>query len=281
MARALLALRWVRCGPDRRRQPDSPLVIEHRVVDVVLARPDHFVCPVRRRLRHRRVRRRSVGVAHCQRNLARGVGDRVQHRNVVGTQFERAVHRPVRIDARIPAVGRYDIVQVGLGIGPVPLRDDHVPLDPLWPLRRWRKFTGTDPVGPVREHLQHPRAAKIVQSGAHLTTSLAGLHTAIPCRDRGGEWTERRRDFPRALGAERVARSAAARLHAADPVALTLHVRRDAVAAVACAGEFALGRHLHQRKPVRGRIVMCRLRRRARQHRAQIQVLTWRGLGLR
>ena len=37
-----------------------PLLVEHRVVHVVLARPDRFVAPVRRRLRHRRRASRGV-----------------------------------------------------------------------------------------------------------------------------------------------------------------------------------------------------------------------------
>ena len=253
VARALLALSGVRGGPDRRREPDPSLVIEHRIVHVVLAGPDHLVGPVRRRLRHRRAGRRRVRVADGQRHLARGVGDRIQHRHVVGAQFERAVNRPVGIDARIPPVGRHDVVQVGLGIGPVPLRDDHVPLDPLRPCGAGGSCTRTDPIGPIREHLQHARAAEIIERVAHLTARLSGLHAAIPRGDGVGERTERRRDFPRGLGAERMARGAAARFHAADPIALALHVRRDAVAAVAGAWEFALGRHLHQRQPVRGR----------------------------
>ena len=41
-------------GPHGRGEPHAALFVEHRVVHVVLARPDHFVAPVRRRLRHRR-----------------------------------------------------------------------------------------------------------------------------------------------------------------------------------------------------------------------------------
>ena len=281
MARALFALRRVGRRPDRRREPDPPLVIEHRVVHVVLAGPDRLVGPVRRRLRHRRARRRRVGVADGQRHAARGVGDRIQHRRVIGTQLERPVHRPVRVDARISPVGGHDVVQIRLRIGPVPLRDDHVPLDALRPLRRRRKRTRANPIGPVREHLQHARAAEIVERAAHLSARLSRLQAAIPRGDGGGKRTERRRDFPRGLGAERMTRGAAARFHAADPIALALHVRRDAVAAVAGAGELALRRHLHQRQPVRRRVVLSRGRRRARRHRFEIQGLAPGGLGFR
>ena len=101
---------WLRS--DRRREPDSSLVIEHRIVDVVLAGPDHLVGPVWRRLRHCRARR---GVFGSRSMAPARVSDRIQHRDVVGAQFERSVNRPVRIDARISAVGRHDVVEVALG----------------------------------------------------------------------------------------------------------------------------------------------------------------------
>ena len=50
---------------------------------------------------------------------------------------------------------------------------------------------------------------------------------------------------------------------------------------VAGAGELALGRHLHQRQPVRRRVVLRRRGRRARRHRLEVERLAGRGLRLR
>ena len=60
------------------------------------------------------------GIADRQRYLAHRVPDRIEHRQVVGAQLERAIHRPVGVDGRIAPVGRDHVVQVGLRIRPVP-----------------------------------------------------------------------------------------------------------------------------------------------------------------
>ena len=52
--------------------------------------------------------------------LLGAVVDRVEHRNVVGAPFGRAVDRAVGIDRRIAPVGGNFIVQVHLGSAPVP-----------------------------------------------------------------------------------------------------------------------------------------------------------------
>ena len=79
MARSVFAEGRVVGRAHRRRDPNAPLLVEHRVVHVVLAGPEDFVAPIRRRLRHRRVRRLRVGIAHRQRYFARRVMDRIEN----------------------------------------------------------------------------------------------------------------------------------------------------------------------------------------------------------
>ena len=89
---------------------------------------------------HLRRGRRRVRIADRQRHLADRVLHRIEHRQVVGAQLERAVDRAVGVDRRVAPVGRDHVVQVRLRVGPVPLRDDDVALDALRPRRRRRHF---------------------------------------------------------------------------------------------------------------------------------------------
>ena len=93
------------------RTPDSPAA---RTADVSHTRPFSssiglwtlfllvqidFLAPVRRRRRHLRRGRRRVRIAHRQRDLADRVRHRIEHRQVVGAQLERAVEQAVGVDA--------------------------------------------------------------------------------------------------------------------------------------------------------------------------------------
>ena len=240
----------------RRRDPDASLLVQHRVVHVVLALPDRLAAPVRRRMRHRRRCRRCVGIAHCQFDGTRHVLHRVEHRQVVGAQLERAVERAVGIDRRVAAIGRDDVVQIDFRVRPVPHRHDDVALGALRARRRRRKLAGVDAVGPIGELFQHAVLAELVQRAAHLRAGLARLHAAIPRGDGRRELAQLPRNLARRFVAELMARQAAARLQASQPIRLAAHVRVDAVAGIAGGGELGLVGNFDQREPVARREIL-------------------------
>ena len=256
MRRALLAERRIVGRTHGGGDPHATLLIDHRVVDVRLTGPQHGVAPVsRRRTGGRTGGDRRRGVAHGERHACHGVVHGIEHGQVVGAQLQRAVEQTVRVDARVAPVGRDDVVQVGLRIGPVPLGDDDVALDALRPTRRLRHLPGRDAVGPVGELLEHALVAELADGAHHLCAGLARLHAALPLREARRQRLERRRDLARPLAAELVAGHARARLDRAHPVGLRLHVGGDSVALKSGARELALVGHLQQREPVAGRIV--------------------------
>ena len=273
MARSRLAdiriLRRTHC----RRQPEPALLVEHGIVYVVLARPDDFFTPVGRRVRHLRAGRRGVRIAHRQRNAGRRVLHRIEHRHVVRAQLERAVNRPVRIEPRVAAIGGHRIVHVRFRIGPVPLRDHEVALDAARARRRRRHLACRDTIGPVREHLERAPAAERVEARAHLPARLAGLNATVPRRNGRRKGAERLGNLTHALGANLMARGAAARLGRANPLRLRLHGRRNPVSGVSRARELALVGYLHEREPVTGRVVLSGSARVRRGHGGQVQQL--------
>ena len=184
VARALLAEVRVLERPHRRGDPHAAALVEHRVVDVVLAGPDDVAAPVRRRLHHRRRRRRRVRIADGQRHLADRVAHRIEHRQVVGAQLEGAVDQAVGVERRIAPIGRDRVVQVGLRVGPVPLGDDDVALEALRPRRRGRHFARGDAIGPVREQRERAIAAELSEAADHLRARLPGLQAPLPRRRR-------------------------------------------------------------------------------------------------
>ena len=199
MARSLLAEIGVLRRTHGGRDPDAALLVEHRVVDVVLAGPDHFLAPVRRRRGHLRRRRRRVRIANRQLDLSRLVAVGIEHRQVVGAQFERAVDRPVRVERGIAAIGRDDIVEVGLRIGPVPHRDDDVALEALRARRRRRHLSlgACDRSSPRRSRARAP--------------ARADSRPLIICAPACPDWMRRSHacvdasNFPSAAGISRVA----------------------------------------------------------------------------
>ena len=138
----------------------------------------------------------------------------IEHRRVVGAQFERAVDRSVRVDPRVAPVGRDHVVQVGLRIGPVPLRDDDVALDALRPLRRRRQLAGLDRDRSSRRTSSARAPAEVVERAFICPPACPDFTRRSHAGNASRERTERGRDLAGALGAERVARGAAARLHA-------------------------------------------------------------------
>ena len=280
MARPLLAQVRVVRRAHRGGDPHPPLVIEHRVVDVVPARPEDFIAPVGRGLRHLRIRRLGIRVPDRQLDLARRVVRRIQHGEVIGAQLQRTVDRSVGVDGGVPPVGRDLVVQIGLRVGPVPLGDDDVPLEALGPRRRRRHFAGGDPIGPVREHRERP-PAQLVGPGQHVSARLSGEDPPLPRCGRGIEGAERPRDLPRRLVPQLMAGPAAAGLQVSQPLGLAADLRRDVAPRGPRAVELALVRHAEQGKPVAGRVVLCRRARAGRRDRVEVEHPAGHALDLR
>ena len=270
---------------DARRRPHATLLVHREAVDRRLAVPDHFVAPVRRRRHWRRIRgARRLRIANGQLHLARRVVRRIDDGQVIATLFERSVDGAVGVHGRIPLVARDVIVQIDLGICPVPHRDDDVPLPALRTRRSGRRQLSVgNPIGPVRVHRQRALAANLREAGTHPGARLAGLNPAIPRGSRVRGLTEDALwNLARGLVAHLMTASAAVRVDdLANPLALALDVWRNTVPGRPRAGEITLGRHLQQREPVqRGIVFGCSLLVR-RHDRLQVQGLARCGFNLR
>ena len=187
--------------------------------------------------------------------------DRIEHRDEVGGVLDRAVDQAVGVERRLALVGRGDVVQVVLGIGEIPLRDDDVALAALRPRRlRGRQFAGRDAVGPVGVELERARRVDAADRGRHVVHGLAGQDAPRPgiLRLHVGE---HRRDRARRLVAERVTAVAAVGLDHVEPFGLALHVAER---------EFVLRRHLQHRIPVDRRIDFGGGLRRRRRRRGEV-----------
>ncbi len=181
MARSLFAVVRVVRRAHGRRDPDPALGIEHGIVHVVLAVPDHFVAPVGRGLLHHRpLGRLRFRIANGQLHLTCRVVHRVENREVIRAELQRPEERSRGVDRRIPAIGRDLVVEIRLRVGPVPLGNHDVALDPLRPGRRGWDLARRNPVSPVGEHRQRPRAAHLVEAAAHLRTGLSGQDAPVP-----------------------------------------------------------------------------------------------------
>ena len=174
-------------------------------------------------------------------------------------------------------------MEIRLRVRPVPLGDDDVALQALRPRRRRRDGARGDPIGPIGEHRERALSAELAQGAEHLAARLSRLHSPLPCRGRGRERPQRLRNLPRRLVAQLMTGPAPARLQDPEPLGLTGHVGRRAVAVGSrrrlC--ELALVRHADQGEPVAGGVV---LRRRARircDQRGQVEPLPRGGLHLR
>src|SRR5262249_22526534 len=79
MGRALLAEIRVGEGSHGGCDPDPAIFIKHRIVDVVLAGPDHLVAPIGRRLRHVGTDWRRVWVTYSKGYSVQGMSNRIQY----------------------------------------------------------------------------------------------------------------------------------------------------------------------------------------------------------
>ena len=140
------------------RHPDPALGVEHVVVIVEFGVPDLLHAPIgrgRERLLDCRMAR-AERLRHVRPFGRRDVGDlrrlRIEHRQMIGRVFRRAVERTVGVDRRIALVGRNQVVKIMLLIAPIPGRDHDIALDAGRPRRLGeRQFAVGDAVGPVAE----------------------------------------------------------------------------------------------------------------------------------
>ena len=183
-------------------EPDPALVVPHAVMVVGLGVPDLLVAPIGRglqRLGGRGVsgseRFRRVGIAHRRLEVRNLVGLGIEDRIVVGRVFGRADQRTVGIDGRMAPIRCDQVVQVFLGVAPVPGGDHDVALDAFRPRRLGlRQLALGDAVGPFAVMLERRAAEASGQLVGHHLAGLTRLHAAHPGLFAGLEFTQRRRD---------------------------------------------------------------------------------------
>ena len=165
-------------------------------------------------------------------------------------------------------------MQVGLGIGPVPHRDDGVTLDALRALRlRGRQLARGNPVGPIAEHLQRALGAHSLCVIDHIGTGLPGLDSSRPSLVAGFELSELLGDGAGRLVAQLVTSNAAIRLDHVQVLTLAPHGCVDAVASRAGPREITRLRDLDHRIPIDRRIVLGRSQITGRLHGREIKDL--------
>ncbi len=187
---------------------------------------------------------------------------RIDDGQVIAALFERSVDGAVGVHGRIALVGRDVVVQIDLRIGPVPHRDDDVPLPALRTRRSGRRQLSVgDAVGPVRVHRQRALAANLVEAGSSSRRPPGRPESGDPTRlSSPSRLTEDALgNLARGLVAHLMTAGAAVRVDdLANPFALALDAGRNTVPARPRAREIALGRHLQQREPVQRGIVFDR-----------------------
>lgn len=165
----------------------------------------------------------------------------------------RAMSRSAR------STGRWPAWRAQAECDPTPSHD-HVPLHAPRPRRRrCRVLARLDAIGPVGVHRQRPVAPRLGQPRVPDRARLPGLHPAVPGREVRVEIAEPFGNLPRGLVSQRMTSGAPVRVdHRADPLALALDVRRDAVPVRPGAGELVRSRDLEQSEPVLRRVVLRR-----------------------
>ena len=211
-----------------------------------------------------------------------GVGQWVEHRQIVRGFLQRAIQTAPGIHRRVAPVGGHQVVQIRLGVGPVPLGDDHVALQPVGPLGHRRQFARRDAVGPVGVHLQRALVAHARQRVGHEGACLARAHPLVPGFERVLRAGKQVGDGARGLGAHLMTHHAAAIADAADEIVLMHDAFGDAVAFLPRARELVGRGHFQQRIPVARRIELrCRTRIGCRcgpqvQRHARLGAAPWR-----
>ena len=187
------------------------------------------------------------------------MGRRVQYRQFV-VRDVHPVDRTVRVDPRVPLVGRdliVDVVDLG---APFPHRNNDVALDAAW--ARWgrRHGAGGDPVAPVGKHLETALATEPAHDVGHLRPTLSHLHAVVPGGKGRVELIEVV-DLANNPVPQLVAKHAALLLDV-DPLPLMLQVLGYTVAVRPGAGKLAGCGRFDQRVPVVGGVDRGRLGRR-------------------
>src|SRR6266699_3126251 len=213
MTRSFFAKRRIIAGTDSGSNPHPPFPIEHGIVNVGLAVPNGFISPIRRWCADLVISTRGgLRIADWHLNLARHGTRRIEDRQIVRAQFRRSIDQAVGVERGIPFISGDLIVKIGLGIGPVPLADDYVPLHTLWSRRSQWQFPGGESIGPIREHGQGSLRAKLCEAVDHVVASLARQQAPSPRGCRGIEMANALRNFSRSLVAHLMTRPAAIRL---------------------------------------------------------------------
>ena len=183
----------------------------------------------------------------------------IEDGHVVRTQLERTVEQTFRVHRRIAAIGRDNVVQVRLGIGPVPPGDDDVALEALRPRRGRRQLAG------LMRSVQSARRRETARGRSGSSHGIIS-HRPGPRRAAVPTPASSTRRSPSAAGISRVA-LLPSWWHARQVPFFTgrshsgwLRMSGDAVARRPGAGEVARRRRLHQREPVAGGVVVAAAR---------------------
>ena len=258
MTRTRLAERGVLRRTNTRRDPDTTLSVEHRVVHVGLAVPDRLRPPIRRRDGHLLLRHwAGARVTECDWDTTRRMSLRIEHRHVVGACLEHGVERTIRIHSWIAAIGRDEIVQINFRICPVPHGDDDVALDSLRPRRSGRNFTRLYPVSPVCEHLERGPDSHPMGHPDHPAPSLANRQPVLPRFFGRRESPEVGMQLARSLAPHLVAAHARV-LEKPHVIRLALERGIDPIPLRTSARKLTLGRNLDHREPVARRVILRR-----------------------
>ena len=236
MARRCRAVRWGILGrADLRREVDPPVLIQHRVVRVDPRIPHLFGAKVWRRPHHRVGQRRAGGVLIAHRHFHGGLGhlDRVQDRQVIRAQLGRPIDRAEGVDRGFPPVSERQVVEIGLGVGPVVHGHNEIALHAMRSRRhRRRQFASLDAIGPLRQAVQVPPVCRVEgrDSPDHGVTAWSGHQPPRPRLDGAIERAQGGGNLARRLVAELVTVAAAIQLDDVEPLCLALKGHRHAVA---------------------------------------------------
>ena len=233
MLRAFLAEGRIVRRADSRGEPHPSLVVEHRVVHGGLAIPQPFLAPKQRgRINRIFLRAWRLRIAHRHFHLGGRIADGIEDRNHIRAIFGRAVKLAVGVDRRIALIGGDLVMEVSLGVAPIPDADDRRCARPL--AGRDGFVAGNSPAA-IRSvqsaNSGNARSASsrliwLIMLSPPCPTSMRRIHTL----HRGASLAPFLGDDARRLVADLVAAVAAVRFNIVQPFVLRPLARRDAVA---------------------------------------------------
>ena len=155
-------------GPHRLRDPEAPLVVQHRVVGAPALQVDRLVAPVERRHcgRGPLVRVAAPGPLDARRQVH---ADRLVRAGIRDHQPRpaHAVDRAVGVEERVALVGGDLVVHHPARVSPRPHAEDQVALLPLRARRDRRQLAVRDPIAPLGVELQRARPTHAVDLDRH------------------------------------------------------------------------------------------------------------------